>query len=176
MTLGRLDASERAKGFDRVIETLPALARDLPDLTYLICGSGSDRARLEVLASDLGVRERVVFAGAIEEAEKPDYYRLADAFVLPSVMEGLGLVLLEAMGCGIPTVASSVDGGAEAVGDRGWIVNPSDLTTVEAGIRAALAAPRGRPDRIEYFGLPQLEDRMHHALDLLLTCPVSGRC
>jgi phosphatidylinositol alpha-1,6-mannosyltransferase len=168
MTLGRLDAGERAKGFDRVITVLPQLVRDIPEIAYLICGDGGDRARLEALATELGVRERVVFAGAIDEEDKVEYYRLADAFVLPSVMEGLGLVLLEAMACGVPTVASSADGGAEAVGSRGWVVDPHDPDALRAGIGAALCAPCRRPSGLDHFDLPASQRRMRDALDFLL--------
>jgi hypothetical protein len=61
------------------------------------------------------VSERVVFVGMISEEEKADYYRLADVFILASQGEGFGFVLLEAMACGIPVIASKLDGGREAV-------------------------------------------------------------
>ena len=71
--------------------------------------------RLERKAASLGLKGNVVFAGRVSEAEKADHYRLADVFVMPGRQEGFGFVFLEAMACGIPVVASSVDGSREAV-------------------------------------------------------------
>jgi len=70
MTLARLSADERYKGIDEVLEALPDLAREIPNVSYLICGDGSDRSRLEAKAVQLGLRDRVVFAGRIAEEAK----------------------------------------------------------------------------------------------------------
>jgi len=83
MTLGRLAAEEKYKGFDEIMELLPELSRDIPNIAYLIVGDGDDRPRLEAKAKSLGVGERVVFAGYVPEGEKADHYRVADAFVMP---------------------------------------------------------------------------------------------
>jgi len=126
LTLGRMVGKERRKGFDRVLEVLPEVATRRPGVTYLVVGKGPDRPRLEQKAERLGVRDRVVFAGYVPEDEKADHFRLADRFVLPSEGEGFGLVLLEALACGTPVVASKIDGGREAVadGEFGRLVNP----------------------------------------------------
>jgi glycosyltransferase involved in cell wall biosynthesis len=70
LTLGRLSAEERYKGVDEVLEVLPELAAKLPNLSYLIAGDGADRDRLEKKSQELGVGDRVVFAGRIA-ATKP---------------------------------------------------------------------------------------------------------
>ena len=145
MTLGRLDSEERAKGFDAVIESLPRLATIIPNISYLICGAGSDRARLEQKVDHLGVRDRVVFAGFTPEEEKADYYRLADAYVMPSRGEGFGIVFLEALACGIPALGSRMDGGREALlnGALGCLVDPADRDELEQGILNTLRENRG---------------------------------
>jgi phosphatidyl-myo-inositol dimannoside synthase len=84
MTLGRLSSDDRDKGFDEILELLPILVKDIPNVAYLIVGDGPDRRRLEEKAKALGMDEHVVFAGLIPEAEKADHYRLADAYVMPS--------------------------------------------------------------------------------------------
>jgi phosphatidyl-myo-inositol dimannoside synthase len=94
---------------------MPALIKEIPTIAYLIAGDGTDRHRLEEKAKSLGVHGRVVFAGYIPESEKADHYRLADAYVMPGRGEGFGIVYLEALACGVPVVASQVDGGREAV-------------------------------------------------------------
>jgi len=171
LTMARLDANERYKGLDETLDLLPELQREQPDLAYLIVGDGSDRARLEARAGELGLGASVVFAGYIPEEEKVDHYRLADAFVMPGRGEGFGIVYLEAMACGIPAVASSADASREAVRDGllGEVVNPADPADIAAGIRRALARPRGRPDGLECFSLSAFTDRVHGLLDQLLS-------
>ena len=94
LTVGRLDAAERSKGFDEVLEVL----RDLPeDVVYMIAGGGNDATRLQLRARELGVASRVVFTGLFADEEKPDLYNLADAYVMPSRGEGFGFVFLESM-------------------------------------------------------------------------------
>ena len=152
MTLGRLASGERYKGFDEIIEALPALAVSIPDIAYLICGDGQDRGRLEAKAGSLGVRDRVVFSGFVPEGKKADYYRLADAYVMPSQGEGFGIVLLEALACGIPVMGSRIDGSGEALlnGALGYLADPADPKDVERGILATLR--RGRGDVPEALG------------------------
>jgi glycosyltransferase involved in cell wall biosynthesis len=145
MTMARLCAAERYKGVDEVLEALPALAAEVPDVAYLVCGDGDDLARLRAKAHALGVAGRVVFAGYVPEQEKADYYRLADAFVMPSRGEGFGIVYLEALACGVPVVGGRDDGGREALRGGAWgeLVDPSDAADVAGGIRAALARGAG---------------------------------
>src|SRR5262249_52354555 len=125
LTLARLAASERYKGIDEVLNLMPALVEEIPNLVYVIAGDGDDRPRLEAKVRKLGMNGRVVFTGYIPEEEKAAHFRLADAFVMPGRGEGFGIVYLEALACGIPVVASKLDAGREAVldGQLGLIVN-----------------------------------------------------
>jgi glycosyltransferase involved in cell wall biosynthesis len=167
-TLARLDANERMKGVDEVLEVLPRLTRAHPGLAYLVMGDGSDKPRLEEKAKAMGVMDRVVFAGRIKEAEKQHHYRLADAFVMPSRGEGFGFVFLEALACGVPVVASAIDGGREAVRDGmlGTLVDPRRPEDVARGIEEALAKPRGVvPEGLEYFAVRNFTARVHAFVD-----------
>lgn len=163
MGMARLDAREKYKGFDEVIELLPELAKTRPDIAYMICGDGTDRARLEAKARDLGVADRVVFAGWIDEAEKVDHYRLADCFLLAGWGEGFGIVLIEAMACGVPAIGSNLDASTEAVGDGslGIVVNPKDPKDLKRGIEESLARPRPYvPAGLETFSDKAYNDRI----------------
>jgi phosphatidylinositol alpha-1,6-mannosyltransferase len=167
MTLGRLNPAEKYKGFDEVMDLLPALAQEIPDIAYVIVGDGDDRPRLEAKAWSLGVSDRVVFAGFIPEAEKADHYRLADAFVMPGRGEGFGFVFLEALACGIPVVGSRLDGSREALrqGALGILVDPDRPEDIRAGILEALKRPRGViPEGLEYFSFENFEKRCHGIL------------
>ena len=176
MTLGRLVSAERYKGFDEVLDILPTLASVNPNLAYLIVGDGSDRGRLEAKTRALGLADRVVFAGLVPEAEKADHYRLADAYIMASRGEGFGFVLLEAMACGVPVVASKLDGGREAVrdGQLGMLVDPGDADGLKRAILATLEQPAGVvPEGLAYFSFPHFESRVHALVGLVL--PDSAR-
>lgn len=162
MSLGRLSPAERYKGVDELLEILPRLRARHPDLVYLVAGDGADRPRLEAKARALGVAEATVFAGFVEEREKAALYRLAAAFVLCGRGEGFGIVLLEAMACGVPVVASCRDASREAVQDGrlGLIADPDDPDGLAAAVEAALARPRGRPEGLEDFAYPAFATRL----------------
>ncbi|MDM5176048.1 glycosyltransferase family 4 protein [Massilia sp. DJPM01] len=99
------------KGHDLAIGALPLLA----GVTLLIAGSGVELPRLQALARELKVEQRVRFLGAVPQPELPRYYGAADALVLASSREGWANVLLESMACGTPVVASCVWGTPEVV-------------------------------------------------------------
>jgi phosphatidyl-myo-inositol dimannoside synthase len=166
LTFGRMSADERYKGFDEVIEAMPRSLARQPDLVYVAAGDGSDKPRLEAKANALGVAANVVFPGRIGEDEKPDLYRLADAYVMPSSGEGFGFVVLEALACGIPVVASTADGTREAVrgGELGLLVDPKDPDALERAILQALSRPKSIPPGLDYFSFANFQARLAKAL------------
>jgi glycosyltransferase involved in cell wall biosynthesis len=165
MTMGRLAAKERYKGFDEVLDILPQLARRFDNLKYLIVGGGSDRPRLESKAAALGISERVVFTGRIGEAEKVAHYNLADAFVMPSSGEGFGIVLIEAAACGVPVIGSTADGSREALlhGRLGRLIDPAKPDELMAAVTAVLGedTPRQRNALVQTFGVGGFRRRVH---------------
>jgi teichuronic acid biosynthesis glycosyltransferase TuaC len=110
-TLGSVGLLIKRKGHYHVIRAL----RSLPDTDLLIVGDGPDRASLEHLATKMGVADRVRFLGLIDNAQLAGAYSAMDALVLASSREGWANVLLEAMACGTPVVASRVWGTPEVV-------------------------------------------------------------
>ena len=165
MTLCRLDGRERYKGVDEVLMLMPRLIAQVPHLTFLIAGEGDDRRRLERKAADLDVNGHVAFTGLVAEHEKIDHYRLADAFVMPGWGEGFGIVYLEAMACGVPVLASRLDGSREAVRDGriGRLVDPNNSDELESAILGVLNDPRGVPPGLAHFALPEFQQRVSAA-------------
>ncbi len=100
------------KGHHIAIEALAMLPADVQ---LVIAGAGEERARLERLAHACGVHARLCFAGAVPQAELKWYYSAADALVLCSSREGWANVLLEAMACGTPVIATNIWGTPEVV-------------------------------------------------------------
>ncbi|HWU73536.1 MAG TPA: glycosyltransferase family 4 protein [Sphingomonas sp.] len=162
MTFGRLAGSERYKGFDAVLDVLPAIIAQRPNVSYVIAGDGNDRGRLEEKARQLGMADYVVFTGMVREEEKADHYRLADVYVMPSLGEGFGFVLLEAMACGVPSIGSTRDGTREAMreGLLGPIVDPFDQQAVVDAVIASLDRPRAIPEGLDYFAFPTFAQRL----------------
>ncbi len=99
------------KGHDLIIRAL----QGLPGMHLVIVGSGPQEAELKGLAASLGVAERVRFLGALPQSRLSELYSAADLLVLASSREGWANVLLEAMACGTPVVASNVWGTPEVV-------------------------------------------------------------
>ena len=165
LTLGRIVAAERYKGFDDVLEVLPQLD---PDVVYVIAGKGDDTERLRRKARDLGVADRVVFTGFVAEEDKADLYALADVYVMPSRGEGFGFVLLEAMACGIPVIGSKHDGGREALrhGELGTLVDPANPAEIRTAINDLLRDGRREvPAGMEYFAYEHFVERVHGIVD-----------
>lgn len=132
------------KGFHRVIECLPELCREFPDLTYLIVGGSSPEGdcgdRLRALASRLGVDRRVRFLGVIAPGDLGAVLSAADVFVLATSNEGWANVFLEAMACGLPVVTTDVGGNPEVVCDPklGTIVPFGDAKGLSRALAQAL--------------------------------------
>jgi glycosyltransferase involved in cell wall biosynthesis len=165
LTLGRIVAAERYKGFDDVLEVMPDLDADI---VYLIAGKGDDIERLRRKARDRGVADRVIFTGFIDEKDKADVYALADVYVMPSRGEGFGFVLLEAMACGIPVIGSKHDGGREALrhGALGTLVDPANPAEIRTAIEDLLRdGKRAIPAGMHYFAYERFVERVRAIVD-----------
>jgi glycosyltransferase involved in cell wall biosynthesis len=132
------------KGFHRVMACLPALRARWPNLRYLVVGGPSPEgdwsARLTDLAKELQLQDCIHFAGPRSPDELSRYLSAADVFVLSTRNEGWANVLLEAMACGLPVVATDVGGNAEVVcrPELGIIVPFDDAPALEQALRDAL--------------------------------------
>jgi len=131
------------KAQDLIIGALPLL----PGVRLVLAGDGPDRAKLEALARDLKVTDRVTFLGAVPQAQLRGHYGNADALVLSSSREGWANVLLEAMACGTPVVASRVYGTPEVVAapEAGVLMQERSYQGVADAVNALRA---NYPDRV----------------------------
>ena len=131
--LGRL---RRYKGAQHAIRALPSILAAVPAARLTVVGDGPYRPELERLARDLGVSDRVVFTGAVRQAEKVAALNRAQVAVNPSPKEGWGLTVIEANACGVPVVASRSPGLVESVrdGETGLLVPHGDAGALAAGV------------------------------------------
>jgi len=152
LSVGRL---VDVKGHRVLIEALALLAPNQPDLRLRVVGEGPERGSLEALAAGLGVADRVTFPGALDREALAAEYRSADLFVLPSLREGFGVVLLESLASGTPVVATA-SGGPQG------IVGPAEGELAEPGDAESLASAIGRAlDRIGSFDPAALSLGVH---------------
>ena len=144
LTVARLDASERYKGIERVLETLPRLRQRYPNLRYVVVGRGDDQKRLHAAAHALGVADAVDFRGFVPDELLPRTYSSADLFVMPSTGEGFGFVFIEAMACGTPVIGGNRDGSVDALldGRIGRLIDPDDVTALVDAIAEELDGNR----------------------------------
>ncbi len=120
--VGRLNP---VKGVRYLIKAMRFVLEKEPNCKLLIVGDGEERAELEALSVQLGIKESIQFAGAVPHEKVRTYLQQADVFVLPSLSEGFPLVILEAMACGLLIVATRVGGIPDILKDgiNGYLVN-----------------------------------------------------
>ncbi len=121
--VGRLDP---IKGVAYLIEAMNTIVKRNPQVRLLLVGDGKERRSLETLVEELRLVEYVSFVGKVPNEKVPEYMAATDVLVLPSLSEGFPVVLLEAMACGLPIVATNVGGIPEIVrdGENGFLVEP----------------------------------------------------
>jgi len=137
------------KGVDVLLEAMPELLRRHPGTRLRIAGDGEHRAALERAAAALGLGDAVSFLGRADAVRVRRLLRGAVALVVPSIYEGMPLVVLEAMEASVPVVASRVSGIPEVVEDgrTGWLVPPEEPASLAAALAAALDDPAAAADR-----------------------------
>ena len=161
---GRLDPVKR-------LDVLVRMLAATPGCRLLLVGSGPDRARLESLAAETGVRDRMRFAGAVPSVE--DHLRAADVFVTPSNAEGLSNALLEAMACGLVCLAAPASGVRSLLADgRGFVVEDErswapSVDAVVAGAANGAGADAARYVRA-HLGLDRTADALRGAYEQVL--------
>jgi phosphatidylinositol alpha-1,6-mannosyltransferase len=140
------------KGQDALIRALPEIRRRVPGAALVLVGGGPSRDRLTKLAAGLGVAGHVTVTGSVEHSDLPEWYGVGDVFAMPCRerlggldVEGLGMVFLEAAGCGLPVVAGRSGGSVDAVLDRrtGRLVDGTAVGEVAAVVSGLLADPAG---------------------------------
>jgi glycosyltransferase involved in cell wall biosynthesis len=134
------------KGVTTLIESLQFLQADFPTLKITIIGDGPERPALEQKARELGVDRQVDFTGSVPNERVPEYYQSARIAVVPSVVaadgdqEGLGLVAVEALGCGCATIVSDLPALRDVVtdGENGLVFRSGNAQDLARNIKRLL--------------------------------------
>jgi glycosyltransferase involved in cell wall biosynthesis len=132
LTVARLSGAEQYKGYDTILQALPRLRQAIPNIHYVLVGAGDDRPRVEQLIAQLQLQDCVTLAGYIPDAELAGHYNLCDVYAMPSQGEGFGIVYLEALASGKPTLGGNRDGALDALchGELGVLINPTDVDEI----------------------------------------------
>ncbi|MBV9788915.1 MAG: glycosyltransferase family 4 protein [Chloroflexi bacterium] len=130
------------KGYDLLLRALPAVLDCYPTATVLMVSglNQEDRAKLDQMAQELGIAERVQVLGRVEDSELVNLYRAADLYITPTRYEGFGLTLLEAMTAGCPLISTDIPVVNETVqhGVNGWLTRYDDPQDLARGILTLL--------------------------------------
>jgi len=127
LTIGRL---EKIKGFQYLIKALPSIMEEIGSTKLVIAGPDFDYgAKLKELVEEIKVKDHVIFYGMINGKEKFEAFSAADIVAVPSLYEGFGMLLLEAMAAGKPVVATNTGAATELIqnGKNGMLVNLGDV-------------------------------------------------
>jgi glycosyltransferase involved in cell wall biosynthesis len=172
----------RVKGLDVLIEAFSSVASSIPEARLVIAGKVLEpetMCALQVQVSALGLVDRVLFPGPLTNPFP--LLDQADLFVLPSRSEGFSNALLEAMACGLPIVATSVGGNAEAVLDRrtGFIVAPEQPREMAQRMQELLsnrplARLFGQQARVRVIQQFSMESMMERLLSIYDRCFEEG--
>ena len=131
------------KGFHLLINAVPIILAEFPETRFVIAGKGPEAVHLREQATRLGVADHVIFPGFISDKERDCLYKVAACAVFPSLYEPFGIVALEAMAAGCPTIVADVGGLREVVrhGKTGLVVHRDDAHALALGVMGVLRDP-----------------------------------
>lgn len=161
MTVARL---EKVKGINYLIEAgARSELRRRSDLLILIIGDGSERKNLESLVEKLDLKEKVKFLGEIPNEKIPEYLAAADCFVLPSLREGFGIVILEAQAAGVPVIGSAVGGILDLIedGKTGLLVTPKNPQAIAEAINKIYSGLKFPQINLEKYNWQNIADKVY---------------
>lgn len=136
---------KREKGLHVILQSLPEILVDIPNVKLLIVGDGEYREYLENLATELGLLGKVIFAGAVPYEELGKYFHLADVFVNSTIREnGYDLTIIQGMAYGKPVVVSRLKSltGVIADGKNGFLVGRGEVKELSLTVRKLLQDPK----------------------------------
>lgn len=143
VTVGAVARLSPEKGLDDLLRAAALLREEGEPVDVLLAGDGPSRATLERMAADLGIAERVRFAGDVAHEDVPAVLQSLDIFAMPSTWEGFGVAAIEASAMELPVVASNIHGIPDVVlgGRTGILAPPRDPAAVAAAIRRLARDP-----------------------------------
>jgi len=139
--VGRID---KRKGIDFLIRSMPLVVKQIPDVRLLVGGRGGDLPKMQSLVTRLGLKDNVTFLGFVSDEQLNLLYNQAQCAVVPSIFEGFGIAVIEALAAGTRVVGTDTDGIREILnsGDYGRLAPYGDCQALADAIVAELRNPR----------------------------------
>ncbi|MDX1973081.1 MAG: glycosyltransferase family 4 protein [Candidatus Sumerlaeia bacterium] len=178
LTVNRFERRESYHGYRMVLRALPEILKQLPNLRWKLAGTGNDLTTFQQEVSASGLSQHVELLGYVAEDKLPQLYQEADLFVMPSLLEGFGIVYLESQLCGTPCLAGNLDGSVDPLcdGALGILVNPHSTEQIAEGVVsyfngthpvARLNAATLRSETIKRFGSTQFHSLVQSLLSMI---------
>ena len=173
MTLTRLSARDRYKGYDCVLEALVLLIKNNRKIKYLLAGgySSSEKIFIDALIKEHGLVNNVILTGYIPESDLTTHFLMADIYVMPSTKEGFGIVFIEAMYYGLPVIAGNQDGSTDALlnGKLGLLIEPNNAGAIANAVEKMMINKAAyKPDHallMNNFGFDAYKRKLENVLD-----------
>jgi glycosyltransferase involved in cell wall biosynthesis len=156
--IGRID---KRKGIEFLIRSMPFVQQQIPDALLLVGGKGSYLEKMKSLVSRLNLERNVTFLGFVPDDQLNTLYNQAQCAVVPSIFEGFGITVIEALAAGTRVVGSDVDGIRETLkdGEHGRLVPYGDLRALAGAIISELRNPRRAHALRPEYRVDQFRDR-----------------
>ena len=175
ISIGRMT---EVKGYDFLIRAIGLLRERGADTNLVLIGDGPERVRLENLSAKLGLSDRIKFTGWLSHEKKFQYLSACDIYVMSSLHEGFGVVLLEAMSCGLPIIATNKGGQTDIIkeGRNGILIQPYDAEMLADAISRLAESPDKRramsatnKEDVKNYGISAVAKRYLDLFDRVLS-------
>jgi len=167
LIIGTVCRLEKQKGIRYLLLAMNSILAKFPNVQLEIVGDGSLLEKLEELSENLGISNSVKFFGKF--ADVIPFYKRMDIFILPSIYEGFGIVLLEAMAAGVPVIATNVDGITEVVidGESGILIPPKNPEVIADAVFKIIENPHLAKSLVnEAFKRSEMFDIKEHVMKI----------
>ena len=157
----------KRKGVDFLIRSMPFVVRTIPDAQLLVGGKGNYLEQMKSLVTQLGLERNVTFLGFVPDDQLNTLYNQAQCVVVPSIFEGFGITVIEALAAGTRVVGTDVDGIREIMksGDYGRLVPYGDTRALAEAIIADLQNPRRTKELRPEYQLEKFRERYLEVLE-----------
>jgi len=123
-------------GVDVLVNAFSLAAKEQPDLRLFLLGNGSQASIIRTLIEKAGISEKVFFGGQVSQKDLPNYYQSSDLYISASHSDGSSVSLMEALGCGLPSLVSDIPGNKEWIipEENGWLFKDSNILDLKEKI------------------------------------------
>jgi glycosyltransferase involved in cell wall biosynthesis len=162
--IGRID---KRKGIDFLIRSMALVREQIPDARLLVGGKGGYMAKMKSLVGRMNLERNVTFLGFVPDEQLNELYNRAQCVVVPSIFEGFGITVIEALAAGTRVVGTDVDGIREIMksGEYGRLVPYGDIQALAEAIVAELRGPRKARELRREYGIEQFRKLYRNVLN-----------